>query len=78
MLWSMEKFFAQSVKNYLRTYDNTGKITTDQADDSRTDCLLDYPYFREHFKIIIVNLSKKQVLYADPIHQDSKLILLEV
>ena len=35
-------FFAQPVKNYLRTYDNFLKITTSQGDDYKIGCLLDY------------------------------------
>ena len=29
-------------------------------------CLLFYPYFNEYFKMIAVDLSKKQALNADP------------
>ena len=29
-------------------------------------CLLDYPYFKKHYKRIAVDLSKQQVLDADP------------
>ena len=33
---------------------------------AQLDFLLDYPYFKEHFKMITIDLSKKQVLDADP------------
>ena len=32
----------------------------------RTGCLLDYPYFKDSYKMIGVNLSKQQALDADP------------
>ena len=29
-------------------------------------CLLDYPYFKEHYKMIAIDLSKQEALDADP------------
>ena len=28
-------------------------------------CLLDYPYFKKQFKLIAIDLSKEQALYAN-------------
>ena len=63
--------FDQPVTSDTRTYDNIIKIATSQGDDYTTGCLLDYPYFKEHYKLIAIDLSKQQALYADPkeIHQ---------
>ena len=33
---------------------------------TQLDFLLDYPYFKEHFKMITIDLSKKQAPDADP------------
>ena len=33
---------------------------------SRTGCLLDYCYFKDHYKIIAIDLSKQQALDAGP------------
>ena len=55
----------QPAKNDTRTYDNIQKITTDQG-DYLTRCLLDYPYFKGDYRLISIDLSKKQVLDADP------------
>ena len=52
--------FDQSVKNDLRTYGNIRKITTGQGDDETTGCLLDYPCFKKHYKMIAIVLSKQQ------------------
>ena len=61
-----QHFFDQPVKNDLRTYDNILKITIGQEDDYTTGCLLDYPYFKENYKLITKDLSKQQALDADP------------
>ena len=37
-----------------------------QGDDYTTGCLLDYSYFKDYYKTIAVDLSKQQVLDADP------------
>ena len=59
-------FFDQPVKNDKVTYENIKKIIVGQVDDYRTGCLLDYTYFKKCYKMIAVNLSKQQVLDADP------------
>ena len=50
----------------MRTYHNIKKTTTGQGDDYTTGCLLDYLYFKEHYKLIAIDLSKQQALNADP------------
>ena len=42
----------------IRTYDNILKIGTGQKDNDKTSCLLDYPYFKEHYKTIAIDLSR--------------------
>ena len=58
--------FDQPIKNVKVTYDNIRKIATGQGDDYTTGCLLDYPYFKDHYKMIAIDLSKQQALDADP------------
>ena len=58
--------FDQPVKNNKVTYENIRKIATGQGDDYTTGCLLDYIYFKNYYKMIAVDLSKQQVLDADP------------
>ena len=41
-------------------------IATGQRDDYTTGCLLDYIDFKEHYKLIAIDLSKQQKLDADP------------
>ena len=42
------------------------KITTGQGDDYATGCLLDHNYFKKHYKMIAIDLSKPRALDADP------------
>ena len=58
-----EKIFDQPIKN---KNENIRKIATGQEDDYKTGCLLDYSYFKNTYKMIAVDLSKQQVLDADP------------
>ena len=58
--------FDQPIKNNLKTYDNIRKVATGQGDDYTTRCLLAYPYFKNYYKLIAIDLSKQQKLDADP------------
>ena len=48
------KTFYQTIKRDMRIYDNNQKIATGQEDDYATGCLLDYPYFKEYYKMIAI------------------------
>ena len=61
-----KNYFDQPINNDFKTYENIRKIATGQEDDYTTTCLLDYPYFKESYKMIAIDLSKQQVLDADP------------
>ena len=59
-------FFDQPINSMTKTYENIRKIATGQGDDYTTGCLLDYSYFKDHYKMIAIDLSKQQTLDADP------------
>ena len=61
-----EKIFDQPVKDNNVTYENIRKVATGQGDDYRTGCLLDYPYFKDSYKMIPVDLSKQNEVDANP------------
>ena len=61
-----ENFFDQPVKDSKVTYENVRKIAAGQGGDYTTGCLLDYPYFKDSYKMIAVDLSKQQALDVDP------------
>ena len=57
----------QPINSKFKTYENIRKIIRlGQEDDYTTGCLLDYSYFKNHYKIIAIDLSKQQALNADP------------
>ena len=58
-------FFDQPINSMTKTYENIRKIATGQGDDYTTGCLLDYPYFKNHYKMIAIDLSKQQALDDD-------------
>ena len=59
-------FFDQPVRNNLIASDNIRNITATQGDDYTTGCLVDYNYFKSYYKMIGIDLIKKQALDADP------------
>ena len=66
MIVNGENFFDQPIKGNKVTYQNIRKIATGQGDDYTTGCLLDYPHFKDTYKMISVDLSKQKALAADP------------
>ena len=61
-----KNFFDQPINGNLKTYDNIRKVATGQGDDYTTGCLLDNRYFKNYYKMIVVDLSKQQALDAHP------------
>ena len=59
-------FFDQPINSMNKTYENARKIATGKGDDYTTGCFLDYPYFKENYKMIVVDLSRQNELDADP------------
>ena len=59
-------FFDQPINSMNMTYENIRKIATGKGDDYTTGCVLDYPYFKENFKMIAIDLSRQNELDADP------------
>ena len=47
-------------------YNEIRKIAAGKGDDYTTGCLLDYQYFKDHYQLIAVGLSKQKELDADP------------
>ena len=51
-------FFDQPITNNKVTYENITKIATGQGDDYTTGSLLDYPYFKDSYKMNAIDLIK--------------------
>ena len=52
-----ENIFDQLVRDNKVTYENIRKIATGQGDYYTTGCLLDYPYFKDSYNMVAVDLS---------------------
>ena len=61
-----QNFFYQPINSMIKTYENIRKIAIGQGYGYTTGCLLDFSYFKDHYKIIAIDLSKQQALDADP------------
>ena len=57
--------YDQPINGLKKQYDKVRKISTGQGDDYTTGCLLDYQYFKDHYRLIAVDLSKQKELDAD-------------
>ena len=53
------------INDLTRQYDEIRKIATRQEGDYTTGCLLDYQYFKDHYQLIAVDLSKRKELDTD-------------
>ena len=58
-------FYDQPVNSLVKQYDEIRKIATGQGDDYTTECLLNFQYFKDHYNLIAVDLSKQKNLDAD-------------
>ena len=61
-----KKFFDQPVKNNKLACENIRNIATGQRHDYTRGCLLDYPYFKDSYKMTAVDLCKQSELDANP------------
>ena len=59
-------FYDQPINDQIKKYDEIRKISTGKGDGYTTGCLLDYQYFKDHYQLIAVDLSKQNELDADP------------
>ena len=62
----MVKTVDQPINSMIKTHENIRKIAAGQGDDYTAGCLLDYSYFKDHYKMIPIDLKKQQVLDNDP------------
>ena len=59
-------FYDQPVNNQIRNYDEIRKLAAGKGDGYKTGCLLYYQYFKDHYQLIAVDLSKQKDLDGDP------------
>ena len=58
-------FYDQPINDLVKQYDEIRKTATGQGDDYTTGCLLDYQYFKDHYILNAVDISKQKELDAD-------------
>ena len=61
-----ESFYDQPISDQIKRYDDVTKVKGVKGDDYTTGCLLDYKYFKKHYQLTAVDLSKQKELDADP------------
>ena len=59
-------FYDNLIENDIEKYRELKKLMIGKGIDYTTGSLLDYNYFRKHYKLIAVDLSKQKELDADP------------
>ena len=58
-------FYDQVISDSVKQYNEIRKISTGQGDDYTTACLLDFTYFKKHYRLIAVDLSNRKALDVD-------------
>ena len=53
-------------RNFYEKYRELKKVMIGKGEDYTTGSLLDYNYFKEHYKLVAVDISKQKELDADP------------
>ena len=65
LLTDGRNFYDQPINDTINKCDELRKIATGQWDDYTTGCLLDFQYFKNHYNLIAIDLSKQKELDAD-------------
>ena len=59
-------FYDNPVESDIEKYRELKKVMIGKEEDYTTGSLLDYNYFKKHYKLVAVDLSKQKELDADP------------
>ena len=59
-------FYDQRINDWIKQYDEVWKVSSRQGDGYIKECLLDYAYFKDSCRLILVDLSKQKALDTDP------------
>ena len=61
-----KNIYDQPINDLIKQYNELGKISTGQGDDYTTGFLLGYVYFKDNYRLIVVDLNKQKALDAYP------------
>ena len=59
-------FYDNPIESDIEKYRELKKVIIGKGEDYTTGSLLDYDYFKKHYKLVAVDLSKQKELDADP------------
>ena len=59
-------FYDNPIESDIEKYRELKKVMIGKGEDYTTGSLLDYNYFKKHYKLVAVDLSKQKELDADP------------
>ena len=59
-------FYDNPIESNIEKYRELKKVMIGKGEDYTTGSLLDYNYFKKHYKLVFVDLSKQKELDADP------------
>ena len=59
-------FYVNPIESDVENYRELKKVMIGKGEDYTRGFLLDYNYFKKHYKLIAVDLSKQKELDADP------------
>ena len=59
-------FYDNPIESDIEKYRKLRKVMIGKGEDYTTGSLLDYNYFKKHYKLVSVDLSKQKELDADP------------
>ena len=59
-------FYDNPIESDIEKYRELKKVMIGKGEDYTTGSLLDYDYFKKHYKLVAVDLSKQKELDADP------------
>ena len=59
-------FYDNPIESDIEKYRELKKVMLGKGEDYTTGSLLDYDYFKKHYKLVAVDLSKQKELDADP------------
>ena len=54
-------FYDQPINDLIKQYDEVRKVSTGHGNDYATASMLGYAYFKDNYKLIAVDLSKKKL-----------------
>ena len=61
---NQKNFYDQAIDSGIKRYKEIRKLATDQGEGYTTGCLLGYDYIKNHYRLIVADLSRQKELDA--------------